>query len=100
MPTRALLRLAGVALLLAGVFQAVGTILHPDDTTATPYFADPRWSPAHVVLALSFVLAIFGFVGLYLRQRVETGLLGLVGYVLAVAGCALLVADTLAEAFL
>src|SRR5262249_2826444 len=100
MPTRALLRLAGVALLLAGVFQAIGTVLHPDDTTATPYFADPRWSPAHVALALSFLLALFGVIGLYLRQRVETGLFGLVGFVLAVAGCALLVAGPLAEALL
>jgi hypothetical protein len=100
MSSRTLFRLAGIALLLAGVFQAVGTALHPDDSSPTRYFADPRWAPAHVALALSFLLAIFGFVGLYLRQRVETGALGLVGFVLAVAGCALLVADTLAEAFL
>jgi hypothetical protein len=94
-----LIRWSGGALGLAGIFQAVGTALHPDDTSATLYLSSARWAPAHVVLALSFLLAIFGLMGLYLHQRQAVGLLGLAGFVLAVAGCALLVGITLAEAF-
>jgi hypothetical protein len=95
-----LIRWSGGALALAGIFQAIGTTLHPDDTAAAFYFSNIRWAPAHVALALSFLLAIFGLMGLYVRQRDEVGLLGLAGFVLAVAGCALLVGITLAEAFL
>jgi hypothetical protein len=95
-----LIRWSGGVLVLAGIFQAVGTALHPDDTAATLYLSSARWAPAHVALALSFLLAIFGLIGLYVRQREEVGLLGLSGFVLAVAGCALLVGITLAEAFM
>jgi hypothetical protein len=95
-----LIRWSGGALVLAGFFQAFGVALHPDDTAATLYFASARWAPAHVALALSFLLAIFGLMGLYLRQREAVGRLGLVGFVLAVAGCALLVGIALAEAFM
>jgi hypothetical protein len=93
-------RLAGAALVLGGVLQAVGSALHPDDTAATRYFFDPRWPLAHVALALSFLLLIYGLMGLYGGGRVGGGWLSLGGFVLAVAGCALLVGVTFAEAFL
>jgi hypothetical protein len=96
----ALDRLAGATFALAGLLQAVGSALHPDDTAATRYFFDPRWAPAHVVLALSFLLMIFGLMGWYNRLSAKVGRLGFVGFVLAVAGCVLLVGVTCAEAFL
>jgi hypothetical protein len=96
----ALIRRSGIALALAGVLQALGTALHPNDTAPTPYFQSAPWVPAHLLLALSFLLAIFGFVGLYLRQWDRVGALGAIGFVGAVAGSALLVGVTLAEASL
>jgi hypothetical protein len=92
--------LAAAALALGGILQAAGSALHPDDTAATRYFFDPRWPLAHVVLALSFLLLIFGLMGLFDRGLVGNGWLGLAGFVLSVAGCALLVGVTFAEAFL
>src|SRR6266567_954881 len=97
---RALIRWSGLALALSGLLQAVGTLLHPDDTGATMYFQNARWAPAHVGLAGSFLLAIYGLMGLYLYQREKVGLSGLIGLVLSMGGAALLVGVTLTEAFL
>jgi hypothetical protein len=97
---RPLGRPAGITLLLAGLLQAAGSALHPDDTAATRYFFDPRWAPAHVILAISFLILVFGLMGWYTRFAAKLGALGLSGFVLAVAGCALLVGVTFAEAFL
>jgi hypothetical protein len=96
----ALERLAGITLALAGLLQVAGSALHPNDTAATRYFFDPRWAPAHVILALSFLLLIFGLMGWYTRFAAKLGALGFVGFVLAVTGSALLVGVTFAEAFL
>jgi hypothetical protein len=78
-------RLAGAALVLGGILQAVGSALHPDDTAPTRYFFDPRWPLTHVALALSFLLLIFGLMGLYSRGLAGGGWLSLVGVTFAEA---------------
>jgi hypothetical protein len=83
-----------------GVLQGLGTILHPDDTGATAYLFDPRWAPAHVILAASYLLLVFGYMGLYLRLAPKEGRLARPGFVLATTGAVLLVGVTFAEAFL
>ncbi len=93
-------RLGATALVIAGLLQAIGSALHPDDTAATAYFFDPRWAPAHVALALSFLFAVFGLMGLFAEVSDKVGPLGVVGWTLAVCGCILLVGVTFAEAFL
>jgi hypothetical protein len=97
---RELQRWSAAALVLSGGLQVIGTALHPNDTAATAYMADARWLPAHLCLAASFLLAVYGLMGLYLYQRSKVGVVGAVGFVLSVAGAALLVAATLVEAFL
>lgn len=91
---------SGFALLIGGLLQALGSALHPDDTGATAYLFDPRWAPAHVVLATSYLLLVFGYTGLSLSlwPRAERLVGG--GFVFAVAGSVLLVGICFVEAFL
>jgi hypothetical protein len=98
--SRVALRGGGFALLSGGALQALGTVLHPDDTGATGYLFDARWAPAHVILATSYLLLVFGYVGLYLRLGPKAGPLASLGFVLAVTGSVLLVGVTFVEAFL
>src|SRR3954462_3907589 len=82
--TTTLFRLAGVAAVLAGLIFIGVQIDHPylDATSITTPDVMARNSLKTVMAAL----ALAGITGLYLRQVPETGVLGLVGYVLFAAG--------------
>jgi len=88
MSTANLIRWSGLINLLAGVLYAVGALLHPvgEDLAAV---SSPNWVPAHLVYWVSVLLLHLGLVGLYARQAEQTGWLGLVGFVLAFIGTAL-----------
>jgi len=88
MSTANLIRWSGLISLLAGVFHVLGAFLHPigEDATAVN---SPNWVPAHLFLWVSGVLMLLGLVGLYARQAEKTGWLGLVSFVLAFIGTAL-----------
>lgn len=88
MSTANLIRWSGLISLLAGVLHVVGALLHPvgEDLAAVQ---SPNWVPAHLVYWVSVLLLQLGLVGLYARQVKQTGWLGLVGFVLAFIGTAL-----------
>jgi len=88
MSTANLIRWSGLISLLAGVLHVVGALLHPvgEDLAA---INSPNWVPAHLVYWVSGTLMLFGLVGLYARQAEKTGWLGLVSFVLAFIGTAL-----------
>lgn len=88
MSTINLIRWSGLISLLAGVLYAVGAWLHPigEDIAAVN---SPSWVPAHLVYWVSVLLLQLGLVGLYARQVEQTGRLGLLGFVLAFIGTAL-----------
>lgn len=74
------IRWTGLSLLVSGVLVALGTILHPPGE-----FADFDWSLstiAHSLVLVSLWLVILGLFGLYARQVEETGVLGLIGFIL------------------
>jgi hypothetical protein len=73
---------------LAGVLYAVGALLHPVGESLAAV-SSPNWVPAHLVYWVSVLLLHLGLVGLYARQAEQTGRLGLVGFVLAFMGTAL-----------
>jgi hypothetical protein len=87
MSTTKLIRLSGLATLFAGVLYAFGALLHPvgEDLVSVN---NPSWVPSHLVYWVSAMLMLFGLVGLYAHQAVEAGWLGLVGFLLALAGTA------------
>jgi hypothetical protein len=82
--TTTLFRVAGVAAILAGLIFIGVQINHPylDATSITTTDVEVRNSLKMLMAAL----ALAGITGLYLRQVPETGVLGLVGYVVFAAG--------------
>jgi hypothetical protein len=94
-----LIFVGGLALLLGGVIWAITSILHPNNF-------DPRattsryWKPALGGQAISYLLLVPGVVGLHLAQADTTGLLGLIGFVLAIFGAALTFATNLNMTYL
>ena len=79
-----LTRAAGVAAVAAGVIFIGVQIGHPhSDVTAV---ASTEWAVRNSLKVLMATLALAGITGMYLRQVKQTGLLGLVGYLLFGAG--------------
>jgi len=89
MSTANLIRWSGLISLLAGVLYALATFVHPfgEDFAAV---MRPNWVPAHLLYWVSVILMQFGLVGLYLCQAEKAGRLGLVSFILAFIGTALL----------
>lgn len=90
-------RSAGVAAMVAGVLFAGIQVIHPTDDVASVPTA--MWT---VTGALTFTMAVLGLIGisgLYLRHIDDTGLAGLLGYVLLgvffLLTCAFAFAETL-----
>jgi len=98
MSSTRLVRVSGLALLLAGTLIAVPVLLHPSDADPQALL-HPAWVPVHTAFTISAILALFGEVGLYNRLRERSGWLGLIGFVLLFTGTALFVAGLSIEAF-
>jgi hypothetical protein len=81
MSSTTLYRLSGLALLIALPIQIVGWILHPAGERLIDLLS-PLQGPAHVVMFCSWLLALLGLPGLYVRQAYRAGWLGLVSFVL------------------
>src|SRR5918996_315441 len=80
MTTAQLTRAAGLCALIAGVLFLLPQFIHPEDKVAE--VTTTMWAVAHLVNMTMGLLAIIGLTGLYLRQVRESGVLGLVGFVL------------------
>ncbi len=94
--TTKLLRAAGIAALIAGVLFLLPQFIHPEDEVAR--VTTTGWVVAHLVNTMMAVLALIGVTGLYLRQVRETGVLGLIGFVLFGTGFLMIAILSFAEA--
>ncbi len=83
-----LLRVSGVASMLAGILLVTGFVLHPAGEDAT-FGADPLWIPAHAALWAAFTIALVGWVGLYIAQASKAGVLGAWAFVVILLGTSL-----------
>ena len=88
MSTANLIRWCGMASLLAGILHVLGALLHPvgEDLAAVN---SSNWVLAHLLYWVSVILLLFGLIGLYARQMEKIGRSGLVGFVLAFIGTAI-----------
>ncbi|MCB0215851.1 MAG: hypothetical protein H6648_07410 [Caldilineae bacterium] len=93
-----LIRWSGMSLLAAGILVAIGALMHPDESVEGA-MALPSWGTAHMILVLSLILVVFGLTGLYGRLA-GSGMLSLVGYVLAVASSLMFLGITFVEAWI
>lgn len=89
------IRLCGLDLLGAGIAVAIFWLLViPFETFAGAEVPlDPLFAPGQLFHIVGALLAVFGYIGLYLRQREATGWFGLIAFVVAVIGALFFFAD-------
>jgi hypothetical protein len=81
MPASTLLRLSGLALMVALALVIVGGLLHPQSERLVDTVGSTT-SLSHALFALAFALVLLGLPGLYAAQADRAGVLGLLGFVL------------------
>lgn len=81
MTSGTLVRLSGLALVLALPLQLVGFFLHPPGEEVSSVL-QPTYGPAHMILFVSWFLVMLGLPGLYAAQAHRAGKLGLAAFVL------------------
>jgi hypothetical protein len=79
-----LTRAAGLCAIAAGLLFAAVQINHPH--LDANFVTTTEWTVRQGMKVLMAALALVGITGMYLRQTKETGVLGLIGYVLFSAG--------------
>jgi hypothetical protein len=79
-----LTRAAGLSAVAAGLLFAAVQVNHPH--LDANFVTTTEWTVRQGMKVLMAALALVGITGMYLRQIKETGVLGLVGYVLFSAG--------------
>ena len=96
MTTTKLMRAAGMCALVAGLLFILPQFIHPEDEVAQ--VTTTMWAVAHLVNVTMAVFALIGVTGLYLRQVRETGVLGLIGFLLFGAAFLMIAIVSFAEA--
>jgi hypothetical protein len=96
--TANLIRLAGLCTLLGGLCYVFVGIFHP--ANAAPSVTTTRWATVHVLACAMSFFAVLGMAGLYARQAIKSGWLGLVGYVMLSLWFVLIMGFSLVEAFI
>jgi hypothetical protein len=95
--THNLLRLAGLAALLAGICYVLVGLFHPANVASS--VTTTRWQVVHVLACAMSVFGLLGMAGLYAKQAVKTGWLGLAGYLLLSLWLTLVMGFSFVEAF-
>jgi len=92
-----LIRLAGLSALLAGICYVIVGIFHPANIPSS--VTTTRWEVVHVFACVMSFFGVIGMAGLYARQAVKTGWLGLIGYLLLTFWFVLIMGFSFVEAF-
>jgi hypothetical protein len=92
-----LLRLTGLAALLAGVCYVLVGLFHPANVASS--VTTTRWQVVHVLACGLSVFGLLGLSGLYARQAVKTGWMGLAGYLLLSLWLTIIMGFSFVEAF-
>lgn len=82
--TTKLTRAAGLSAVAAGLLFAAVQINHPH--LDANFVTTTEWTVRQTMKVVMAALALIGITGMYLRQVKQTGILGLIGYVLFSAG--------------
>ena len=85
MSTTVIYRIAAVALIAGGVLGVLSSVFGPASVSIRTAMASPLFYPSAVVSLISAMLMLGGFPAMYLIQRRESGLFGLVGMMILLA---------------
>lgn len=98
MSTDNLMRLAGLCSILAGTCYVLVGLFHPPNLASSVTSA--RWQVVHVLACAMVFFGLLGMAGLYARQAVKSGWLGLAGYVFFSLWLVLIMGFSFVEAFI
>jgi hypothetical protein len=98
MNTTNLIRWAGVAAIVAGIFYVVVGLFHPPNVVAS--VTTTPWAIVHVVATAMCFFGLLGLTGIYARQVKESGRLGLAGYLLFSLWLVIIAGFTFTEVFI
>ena len=93
-----LIRAAGLCALLGGLCYIFVGIFHPANVPAS--VATTQWAIVHVLACAASFLGLLGLAGLYARQAIRSGWLGLIGFVLLSLWLVLIMGFSFVEAFI
>ena len=96
--THNLLRLAGLCAVLAGICYVLVGLFHPPNLASS--VTSTRWQVVHVLACAVSFFGLLGVTGLYARQAVKSGWLGLAGYLLFSLWLVLIMGFSFVEAFI
>jgi hypothetical protein len=97
---------SGLINIVAGIFYALETFLHPPRSFANlPVMMQSMvlsvpWNIVHTFAIVAFVAGLFGLIGLYARQLRQAGWLGLIGFILSFLGTALAIGVVVPDAYI
>jgi len=83
------IRVSGILLLVSGLLVAISWSFHPFDPDHHA-MQSTRWLLVHGLASIGLVLCVPGLMGLYSQLADEGGILGLISFILATIGTALL----------
>jgi len=95
--THNLLRLAGLCAVLAGICYVAVGLFHPPNLASS--VTSTRWQVVHVLACAWSFFGLLGMTGLYARQALKSGWLGLAGYLLFSFWLVLIMGFSFVEAF-
>lgn len=84
MSSEKLIRLCGIAMLLAGALSIAGALTDPGDAAAVQGVTT-RWVAGHTFILCALTLNILGLIGLYYHLR-DSGALGFLGFIFTFIG--------------
>jgi hypothetical protein len=73
-------RAAGIAAIGAGLLYVLVQLIHPEENA--DHVTTTAWTVTHLLTGAMCVLGLIGISGMYFREVKETGVLGLIGYLL------------------
>jgi hypothetical protein len=92
-----LLRLAGLATLVAGACYVLVGIFHPANVPSS--VTTTRWEVVHVLACAMCFFGVLGLTGVHVRQAARTGWLGLAGFLMLELWLVLVLGFSFVEAF-
>jgi hypothetical protein len=103
MSSSSLIRLGGLAALvgfvLMDILEVVYQFAFPDTVAKSVTGASNTWFVVNLLYTIALLICLLGLVGLYARQAEQTGVLGLIAFLMTFFGLALLLAWEWVDAF-